>query len=80
MRNRVVVGKCKADIVVDSAVVGGSMITARFSGEQGWQIMSVPGCIDQASSGVCDQLNFDGATMVTSVDDILEELRYTSLT
>jgi DNA processing protein len=67
---------CEAVIVVESAVAGGSMITARFAGEQGRQIMAVPGRIDQSSSGGSHQLIRDGATMVTSVDDILEELRY----
>lgn len=76
MRNRVVAGMCEAVIVVESDVAGGSMITARFAGEQGRQIMAVPGRIDQASSAGCHQLIRDGATMVTSVDDILEELRY----
>jgi DNA processing protein len=52
------------------------MITARFAGEQGRQLMVVPGRIDQASSVGCHQLLRDGATLVTSVDDILEELRY----
>jgi DNA processing protein len=76
MRNRVVAGMCEAVIVVESDCAGGSMITARFAGEQGRQIMAVPGRIDQASSAGCHQLIRDGATMVTSVDDILEELRY----
>ena len=77
MRNRVVAGMCEAVIVVESDVAGGSMITARFAGEQGRQIMAVPGRIDQTSSAGCHQLIRDGATMVTSVDDILDELRYT---
>jgi len=76
MRNRVVAGMCEAVIVVESDVAGGSMITARFAGEQGRQIMAVPGRIDQSSSAGCHQLIRDGATMVTSVDDVLEELRY----
>jgi len=76
MRNRVVAGMCEAVIVVESDVAGGSMITARFAGEQGRQIMAVPGRIDQAGSAGCHQLIRDGATMVTSVDDVLEELRY----
>jgi DNA processing protein len=42
--------------------------------------MAVPGRIDQSSSGGCHQLIRDGATMVTSVDDILEELRYARIT
>jgi DNA processing protein len=76
MRNRVVAGMCEAIIVVESARAGGSMITARFAGEQGRQIMAIPGRIDQDSSSGCHQLIRDGATMVTSVDDVLEELRY----
>lgn len=76
MRNRVVAGICEAVIVIESAASGGSMITARFAGEQGRQIMAVPGRIDQESSAGCHQLIRDGATMVTSVDDVLEELRY----
>lgn len=76
MRNRLVAGMCEAVIVIESDCAGGSMITARFAGEQGRQIMAVPGRIDQSSSAGCHQLIRDGATMVTSVDDILEELRY----
>lgn len=76
MRNRVVAGMCEAVIVIESDVAGGSMITARFAGEQGRQVLAVPGRIDQASSAGCHQLIRDGATMATSVDDILEELRY----
>jgi len=78
MRNRVVTGLCEAVIVVESAAAGGSMITARFAGEQGRQLMAVPGRIDQESSAGCHQLIRDGATMITSVQDVLEELRYRS--
>ncbi|MFU8847813.1 MAG: DNA-processing protein DprA [Opitutales bacterium] len=78
MRNRVVAGLCEAVLVVESAAAGGSMITARFAGEQGRQVMAVPGRIDQESSAGCHQLIRDGATMITSVDQILEELRYRS--
>ncbi|MEM1222438.1 MAG: DNA-processing protein DprA [Verrucomicrobiota bacterium] len=76
MRNRVVAGMCEAVIVIESDNAGGSMITARFAGEQGRTVMAVPGRIDQSSSAGCHQLIRDGAIMVTSVDDILEELRY----
>lgn len=76
MRNRVVAGICEAVIVVESDVNGGSMITARFAGEQGRLIYAVPGRIDQATSQGCHQLIRDGATLLTSVDDILAELNY----
>lgn len=76
MRNRIVSGMSEAVIVVESDAAGGSMITARFAGEQGRQLLVVPGRIDQASSAGCHQLIRDGAMLVTSVDDVLEELRY----
>jgi DNA processing protein len=76
MRNRIVAGMCEATIVVESDVDGGAMITARFAGEHGRLIFAVPGRIDQTSSAGCHQLIRDGATLMTSVDDLLNELNY----
>ncbi len=76
MRNRIVAGMCEAVIVVESDVDGGAMITARFAGEQGRLIFAVPGRIDQNTSAGCHQLIRDGATLLTSVDDVLSELNY----
>ena len=76
MRNRIVAGMCAATIVVESDVDGGAMITAKFAGEQGRLIFAVPGRIDQPSSAGCHQLIRDGATLMTSVDDLLNELNY----
>jgi DNA processing protein len=76
MRNRIVAGMCEATVVVESDVDGGAMITARFAGEHGRLIFAVPGRIDQNSSAGCHQLIRDGATLLTSVDDILSELSY----
>lgn len=76
MRNRVVSGISEAVVVVETDVNGGSMITARFAGEQGRLIFAVPGRIDQATSRGCHQLIRDGATLFTSVDDILGEINY----
>jgi DNA processing protein len=76
MRNRIVAGMCEAVIVVESDVSGGAMITARFAGEQGRQLFAVPGRIDQPTSAGCHQLIRDGATLLTSVDDVLSELNY----
>ncbi len=76
MRNRVVAGMCEAVIVVETDVNGGSMITARFAGEYGRLIFAVPGRIDQPTSAGCHQLIRDGATLLTSVDDVLNELNY----
>jgi DNA processing protein len=76
MRNRIVSGICEAVVVVESDVDGGAMITARFAGEHGKLIFAVPGRIDQPSSRGCHQLIRDGATLLTSVDDLLSELNY----
>ncbi len=76
MRNRVVAGMCEAIIVVETDVSGGAMITARFAGEYGRLIFAVPGRIDQPTSAGCHQLIRDGATLLTSVDDVLAELNY----
>jgi len=76
MRNRIVAGMCEATIVVESDVDGGAMITARFAGEQGRLLFAVPGRIDQSTSAGCHQLIRDGATLLTSVDDLLSELSY----
>ncbi len=77
MRNRLISGMCQAIIVGESDLKGGSMITARFAGEHGRFLFAVPGRIDQAASRGCNRLIRDGATLLSSVDDLVEELRYT---
>ncbi len=74
LRNRIIAGLCHATIVVESDLHGGSMITARLAGEYGRLIFAVPGRIDQVSSRGCHLLIREGATLLRSVDDLLEEL------
>jgi len=74
-RNRLVSGMCDAVLVIESGAPGGSMITARFAAEQGRTVMAVPGRIDERQTVGCHQLIRDGAILVTSVEDVLEELR-----
>ncbi len=76
MRNRIISGLCQAIIVVETGVSGGSMITARFAGEQGRNLFAVPGRINTHEAQGCHQLIRDGATLITSVKEILEELNY----
>ena len=76
MRNRLVSGMSQAVIVVESAETGGSLITARFAGEQGRLVCAVPGRIDQKTSRGCNRLIRDGALLLSSVDDLLTELEY----
>ncbi|MDQ8187187.1 DNA-processing protein DprA [Pelagicoccus sp. SDUM812002] len=79
MRNRVVSGMSHAVIVVESDDAGGSMITARFAGEQGRIVCAIPGRVDQKASKGSHQLIRDGAVLLRSVDDLLEELAHLQL-
>jgi DNA processing protein len=76
MRSRVISGLCEAVVVVESDIHGGAMTTARFAGEQGRLVFAVPGRIDQSTSGGSNQLIRDGATLLTRVEDLLQEIQY----
>ncbi|MDG2253602.1 MAG: DNA-processing protein DprA [Opitutaceae bacterium] len=76
MRNRLVSGMSQAVVVVESDQSGGSLITAGFAGEQGRLVCAVPGRIDQRTSAGCNRLIRDGALLLTSVEDLLEELEH----
>ncbi|HXQ81637.1 MAG TPA: DNA-processing protein DprA [Opitutaceae bacterium] len=76
MRDRIMSGICEAVVVVESDIRGGAMTTAKFAGEQGRTLFAVPGRIDQATSAGSNQLIRDGATLLTGVGDILQEIRY----
>ena len=66
--------ECEAVVVVESGSNGGSLITARFAGEQGRQVFVLPGRVDQPTSAGCHQLIRDGATLVTCAEDVIDEL------
>lgn len=73
-RNRLVAALSRAVVVVESDVAGGSQITARFASELGRVVCAVPGRADSPASRGCHALIRDGATLVTSAEQVLEEL------
>ena len=73
-RNRIVSGLSAGVVAIEAPMQSGTLITCRLAGEQGRAVMAVPGRIDSRTALGCLHLIREGAQMVTSVDDILEEL------